>query len=166
MAKKKAETPKQRKRRLRKAWGLIKLDAKGRELLRVHLEHPDMSQGDLAAVIGFTREAVNRRMRQPVFMNAVAEANLEALEKLERLRKRSIDRIGELMEQDEDKQVALRAALFVARPVQPTGVAGDDVRNFTEFLIAAYDDWERIELEEMAKKEALDVVPVHVDAAT
>ena len=128
--------------RLQRSWGFDTLDALDRQLLAMTLAQPSVSMTHLASMVNRTRQNVAKRIGRPAFQNALAEGQLDAIQRVERYRVQAIETLAALMQKGQSPHVRLRAALFFAAPVQPSGGATDDVHDYAEFAIEANRRWQ------------------------
>ena len=127
--------------RLKRSWGFDTLDALDRQLLEMTLAQPSVSMTHLASIVNRTRQNVAKRIRRPAFQNALAEGQLDAIQRMERHQVQAIETLAELMEKGQNPHVRLRAALFFAAPVQPQGGPTDPAQDYAAFLIEADRRW-------------------------
>ena len=78
--------------RLKRSWGFDTLDALDRQLLAMTLAQPSVSMTHLASMVNRTRQNVAKRIGRPAFQNALAEGQLDAIQRVERYRVQAIER--------------------------------------------------------------------------
>ena len=76
--------------RLKRSWGFDQLDALDRQLLAMTLAQPSVSTTHLASIVNRTRQNVAKRIGRPAFQNALAEGQLDAIQRVVRHRVQAI----------------------------------------------------------------------------
>lgn len=92
------------------------LDDTDAKLLRYVLDFPDAPMHELAASVGMSRQAADKRTRKPAFLRAKMEMEETCQHHLEKAQRAAARRLLSLI-QSKDENIALRAAQAALEPL-------------------------------------------------